>query len=447
MSKILRVLLSELKLNKFLKNSLEDMGYIYATPIQIEATPVIASGKDVVGIAQTGTGKTLAYLLPVLKQLPFSEQKNPRVLIVVPTRELVMQVVGEIEKLTTYMNVRTVGVYGGANINTQRQEVYKGLDVLVATPGRLLDLVLDGSIRLKSLQKFILDEVDEMLNLGFRAQLNNLLDILPERRQNLMFSATLDSDVEDLIQVFFNSPVKIEIAPTGTPLEKIEQRVYHVPNFNTKVNLLTELLNTDEKMKKVLVFVESKRVADRLFDLMNNHFSERLGIIHSNKSQNQRFRSIEDFEKGKITVLIATDIIARGLDIQHVTHVISFDTPKIATNYIHRIGRTGRAENSGVAITFVNEVEYTYQQEIESFMGQEIPVWEMPETVKISDIYLEEEKPTFTQKQYVKAPKLTQSQGNVHEKKEKNKKVNLGGSYRRKIKAKYKKPKTRGSKR
>lgn len=440
------MLLSDLKLNKFLVNALDDMGYVYATPIQVEAMPVISSGKDVVGIAQTGTGKTLAYLLPILKQLTFSEQKNPRVLIVVPTRELVMQVVGEIEKLTTYMNIRTIGVYGGANINTQRQEVFKGLDILVATPGRLLDLVLDGSIRLKSLQKFILDEVDEMLNLGFRTQLNNLLDILPEKRQNLMFSATLDSEVDDLIQVFFNSPVKVEIAPTGTPLEKIEQRVYHVPNFNTKVNLLVELLKQDSDMQKVLVFVESKRVVDRLFDLMNNHFVDRLGVIHSNKSQNQRFRSIEDFEKNKISILIATDIIARGLDIQHVTHVVSFDTPKIATNYIHRIGRTGRAENSGVAITFVNEVEYTYQQEIESFMGQEIPLWEIPEEVKISDIFLDEEKPSFTQKQYVKPPKISKSQGNVHEKKEKNKKVNLGGSYRRKIKAKYKKPKTRGSK-
>lgn len=422
------------------------MGYVYATPIQVEALPIIGSGKDVVGIAQTGTGKTFAYLLPILKDIKYSEQRNPRVLIVVPTRELVKQVVGEVEKLTTYMNVRVAGVYGGANINTQRQLVHEGLDVLVATPGRLLDLLLDSSVRLKSLQCFVIDEVDEMLNLGFRTQLNNILDILPERRQNLMFSATLNDEVEGLINEYFNVSVKIEIAPTGTPLEKIEQRAFHVPNFNTKVNLISHLLKEDEEMKKVLVFVESKKVADKLYEILLNDFPDKLGVIHSNKSQNQRFKAIEGFQNGEISVLIATDIIARGLDILHVSHVVSFDTPSIASNYIHRIGRTGRAENKGVAISFINEVEQEYQMDIESYMGKQIPMLEIPESVSISDVFLDSEKPTFTQKQYLTTPSMAKSKGGFHEKKEKNKKVNKGGSYRAKIKAKYKKPKTRGMK-
>ena len=195
------------------------------------------SGKDVVGIAQTGTGKTFAYLLPILRQMTYSVQREPRVLIVVPTRELVIQVVGEIEKLAKYMTVRVLGVYGGTNIKTQGQAVYNGVDILVATPGRLVDLTMHGLLRLKSVQKLVIDEVDEMLNLGFRPQLLTFMEILPQKRQNLMFSATLTEDVEKVITDFFYSPFKIKISPHGTPLEQIIQVAYEVPNFSTKANL------------------------------------------------------------------------------------------------------------------------------------------------------------------------------------------------------------------
>ena len=353
---------------------------------------------------------------------------------------------GEIEKLSTYINVRIKGAYGGTNINTQKQNVYDGCDILVATPGRLLDLALSGVLRLKSIQKLVIDEVDEMLNLGFRTQLTNLLDILPEKRQNLLFSATMTADVEMVIDDFFNSPEKFTIVPKGTPLENIEQRVYHVPNFFTKVNLLSHLLATDEEMTKVLIFAESKRLVDRLEEKIAEDFEKNIGVIHSNKSQNYRLRSIDRFQKGDYKILIATDLIARGIDFDDVTHVINFDTPDFPENYLHRIGRTGRAEAKGIAITFVNQVEEEFQVAIESLMNYQIPTFDIPTEVEISEIFTPEEQPNLADKNYL--PEVTRKGVKVekHKKKAKNEKVNTGGSYREKIKAKYKKPKTRGQK-
>jgi ATP-dependent RNA helicase RhlE len=441
------VTFEELNLNNPLFNSLEELGYIYATPIQTQAFPVIMSGRDVVGVAQTGTGKTFAYLLPILRLHTFSKEKHPRVLILVPTRELVVQVCNEIEKLAKYINIRSVGVYGGTNINTQKKAVQEGVDVLVATPGRLVDLVMHGSIKLSHIKKLVIDEVDEMLNLGFRTQLTTLMDLLPERKQNLLFSATLSTDVEALIADFFNKPHKIEVVPQGTPIAKIEQRLYGVPNFYTKVNLLENLIQTDPEMAKVLVFASTKKLADRLFEQISSKFPDKIGVMHSNKSQNYRLNTVKAFETGEISVLIATDIIARGLDILDVTHVVNFDIPQEATAYIHRIGRTGRADKHGAAFSFSNEVEMDRIDAIQELMGKAIPLAELPPEVEISEIFTEEEKPETHQKNYLPKPNTAKPEGGFHEKKDKNKKVNLGGSYHRKIKAKYKKPKTRGSKR
>jgi ATP-dependent RNA helicase RhlE len=422
------VTFDELNLNKPLISALDDLGYINPTPIQEKAFPVIMSGKDVVAIAQTGTGKTFAYLLPMLRQLKYSDKKHPRILIVVPTRELVLQIVREIEKLTSYMNVRYQGVYGGTNINTQKQLVYDGLDILVATPGRLVDLALTGLLRLKDIQKLVIDEVDQMLSLGFRQQLMSFLETLPAKRQNLMFSATMTEDVEKVIAKYFNEPFKIEIAAHGTPLDKIIQKGYHVPNFHTKVNLLEYLLN-DVELSKVLVFVENKKLADRLFELLEKKLVDQVGVIHSSLSQNNRISALKNFHDGRKRVLIATDIIARGLDISDVTHVINFDTSRLPEDYIHRIGRTGRANKAGVAISFINEAEQEYQFEIENLMQKEIPIEPFPAAVQISKIYTEEEKPSIIDKNIkrINAIKIPIGQGAFHEKKEKNKKVNLGG--------------------
>src|SRR5665647_430389 len=275
---------TELNLNAPLVNALNDLGITETTTIQEKAYPVIMSGRDMVGIAQTGTGKTIAYLLPCLRQWKFTKEKYPQILVVVPTRELVVQVVEQVEKLTTYMNVRIVGVYGGVNMIRQTPLVVAGVDVLVATPGRLLDLALNGSLKLKSIKRFIIDEVDEILNLGFRPQLIRVIDLLPVKRQNLMFSATISEDLKDLVHDFFVDPVEIEAAPTGTPLEKIKQIGFRVPNFYTKVNMLEFLLMNHPEFSKVLVFTSTKKLADTLYEQISPKFPEQFGLIHSNKS-------------------------------------------------------------------------------------------------------------------------------------------------------------------
>ena len=436
------MIFEDLNLNKPLLQALDDLEYTNPTPIQEKVFPLIMDGRDVLGIAQTGTGKTFAYLLPILRQLKFSEQKHPRILIVVPTRELVLQVVGEINKLITYMSVRVGGVYGGTNINTQKQIVYNGLDILVATPGRLIDLALCGTLRLSFIQKFVIDEAEEMFNMGFRTQLKNVIDLLPPKRQNLLFSATMMKDIENIISDFFITPQKIEIAAHGAPLEQISQVAYYVPNYYTKANLLENLVLKNDELNKVLVFCESRKLADRLFDQMKEKFPDQLGVIHSNKSQNFRINSLKQFQDGNYRVLIATDIAARGLDISDVSHVINFDTPKIPVDYIHRIGRTGRADKTGVAITFINEAERIFQIEIEGLMKKPILIEPLPEDVIISKIFTDEELPPKTNKNYLKNSTLKSSGGAFHEKLEKNKKVNLGGSYKRNLRLKYKKPKS-----
>ena len=445
--KLTIVTFQDLNLNTPLHNALDDLGFTTPTPIQAEAFNVVSSGKDVVGIAQTGTGKTFAYMLPILKNLKYSMQENPRVLVLVPTRELVVQVVDEIEKLSKYVNTRVLGVYGGTNINTQKRAIAEGIDILVATPGRMYDLALSRVLQLKSIQKLVIDEVDVMLDLGFRHQLINIFDILPPKRQNIMFSATMTQDVDVLLNDFFKNPERVSIAVSGTPLENIKQERYNVPNFYTKVNLLSHLLRDTEKYSRVLIFVAYKRMADRLFDQLDEIFHDELCVIHSNKTQNYRLRSIEQFREGHNRILIATDVMARGLDIDNVSHVINFDTPDFPENYMHRIGRTGRAEREGESLLLSTVKETVLVEHIEALMNMQIPVLEIPETVEISTEQIDEERAEIKEHYNPIKRKDEDAPGPAfHEKSEKNSKENLGGSYKFKIAAKYKKPKTRGDK-
>lgn len=436
---------NDLNLNKALLNALNDLEYIEPTPIQVESFPVIMSGRDVIGVAQTGTGKTFAYLLPLLRLLSFNKDGHPRVMVVVPTRELALQVVGEIEKLTKYMTVRTVAAYGGTNIKTQKAAIGEGVDIVVGTPGRLMDLGMTHILKFKYIKKVVIDEVDEMFNLGFRTQLKNLFDMLPERRQNIMFSATIDEQVEQLEDVFFFNPVKIEIAATGTPVDKIHQSAYYAHNFNTKVNLLRHLLATEEAMSKVLVFAPTKKIADLIFERLEEQFGDELQVIHSNKSQNFRIRAVESFHKGEVRVLLATDIIARGLDVSEVTHVINFDTPTLPQNYIHRIGRTGRADKEGISITFVADGEEEYLMAIEYMMDLPVPQLEMPEEVEVSTELLPFEEPELAGMKNYRTPIRLKSGGAFHEKKAKNKKVNRAQEKRNARKAEKRKS-ARGAK-
>jgi ATP-dependent RNA helicase RhlE len=438
---------NQLNISKQLHYAIEELGFDTPTPIQIEACPVILSGKDVVGISQTGTGKTLAYMLPILQDLKFSKQVNPRVLILVPTRELVLQVVERINEFTKFMEVRTVGIYGGANISLQRQSIAQGTDIIVATPGRLYDLVLNRSLQLKAIKKLVIDEVDVMLDLGFRFQITNIFELMPDRRQNIMFSATMTEEIDVLIDDFFTVPHKIAIAVSGTPLDNIAQQCYPVENFYTKANLLMHLLEDKEEFSKVLVFTANKKSADRLFAKLEEEISAGICVIHSNKSQNYRIKSIEDFEEGINRVLVATDVMARGLDLDKISHVINFDTPTFPENYMHRIGRTGRAEQEGKAILFYTKAETESKAAIEELMNYKIPKVDFPtDEVEISTELTPEEMPKDQEGNYNRNTKQNDRGPGFHEKKLKNQKTNQGGSYKREIKKKYKKPKTKGDK-
>jgi ATP-dependent RNA helicase RhlE len=437
----------DLNLNTPLLSALDDLGYINPTTIQRKVFPIVMSGKDVCGIAQTGTGKTFAYLLPCLRQWKFSKDKAPQILIIVPTRELVAQVVESVKALTPYMSLIVIGVYGGVNINTQKTEVEKGVDVLVATPGRLYDLAMNGAFKTKMIKKLVIDEVDEMLNLGFRTQLKNILDLLPPRRQNLLFSATITEEVETLIETYFNDPIRVEAAPTGTPLENIIQSGYQVPNFHTKVNLLELLLSEEKSMTKVLIFVATKKLADQLYEQLEAKFPGTAGVIHSNKEQNNRFNTVKQFQEGNYRFIIATDIVARGIDINEVTHVINFDTPEVPENYIHRIGRTGRADKKGIAITFITENEKSSLSMIETLMKYQLPIEELPQNLVISELLTEDEIPkVFMKIIQLKTPKKEEVGPAFHEKSAKNSKVNYIVKKKDRMMKKYGKPITRGQK-
>ncbi|MEX1187763.1 MAG: DEAD/DEAH box helicase [Bacteroidia bacterium] len=433
----------DLNLNTPIFNALEELGFEHPTPIQERAFSTMMSGADVVGIAQTGTGKTVAYLLPCLRLWQFSKNKVPQVLILVPTRELVVQVVDEIIKLSKYMNVSALGVYGGANIRTQRAEVLKGCDFLVATPGRLLDLILDGTLKTKSIKKVVIDEVDEMLDLGFRPQLERVFDLLPPKRQTLMFSATLSDEVDAIINTFFISPLRIEAAPVGSPLENISQSAYEVPNHHTKLNLLSYLLEQDG-MDKVLLFAGSRKLADQLYEYLEVEFPGEAGVIHSNKAQNTRFMAVENFSQGKHRILIATDILSRGIDISGVSHVINFDIPETPENYIHRIGRTGRADKKGIAISLIKEKELEMVGKIEDLMSMKIPREQMHEDVEISEKLTLDEMPKINMPGSKVKPRNYTPGPAFHEKKDKNKKVNVRKTRAQQMREKYNKPRRKG---
>lgn len=409
---------------------LADLNLFEPTPIQEKSLSPIMSGRDVMGIAQTGTGKTLAYLLPVLKTWKYNKTGNPTILILVPTRELVVQVEEIVKQLTQNLTARVIGVYGGKNINTQKLLFDNGCDILVGTPGRVMDLAIDNAISLKEVQKLIIDEFDEMLNLGFRPQLTHIFEMMKPKRQNILFSATMTEAVDEMLDEYFASPVEISLAKSGTPLEKIDQTGYKVENFNTKINLLEYLLKNDASLSKVLIFNNNKRHADLLFTKIDELFPGHFDVIHSNKSQNYRLKALKRFQDEELRGLITTDVMARGLDISDITHVINFEVPDVPEQYIHRIGRTGRADKDGAAITFVTKKEETLLLDIELLMDKELKMLDFPSEVKINPKKIAAEQEEVRMKN-PNTVKINEGGGAYHEKKAKNKKINLGGPTKR----------------
>jgi ATP-dependent RNA helicase RhlE len=416
----------QFNLPKSVQKAIDDLGFTTPTPIQEKTFSVIMSGRDMMGIAQTGTGKTFAYLLPLLKLYKFIPGHTPKIVILVPTRELVVQVVEEVEKLTKYMSVRTVGIFGGVNINTQKTTIYQGCDILVGTPGRIMDLTLDNVIRFEEMQKLVIDEFDEMLNLGFRTQLTAILAMMPKKRQNILFSATMTDEVDAILNDYFDYPQEVTLSASGTPLENIKQIAYKAANFNTKVNLLKHLLQENEDMSRVLIFVNNKKISDMLHGRIDEDFEDQFGVIHSNKSQNYRLSTMASFQEGNLRGLITTDIMARGLDISNITHVINFEMPAMPELYMHRIGRTGRADKTGKAISFIAPREEEAKVEIEVLMNMELPIEAFPEEVEVSAKLIEPEKERQVVKFLMKKKNL-EGDGAFQEKSKKNKKVNLGG--------------------
>ncbi len=416
----------QFNLPKSVQKVIDELGFTTPTPIQEKSFSVIMSGRDMMGIAQTGTGKTFAYLLPLLKLYKFTPTNTPKIVILVPTRELVVQVVEEVEKLAKYMSIRTLGVYGGVNINTQKKAVFEGIDILVGTPGRVMDLALDAYIRFDETQKLVIDEFDEMLNLGFRIQLTSIFSMMRAKRQNILFSATMTDEVDAVLNDFFDFPEEVTLSPSGTPLEQIKQLSYHLPNFNTKINLLKHLLQTNNDMSRILVFVNNKKIADMLHERIEADFPDEFGVIHSNKSQNYRLTTMANFQDGQLRGIITSDIMARGLDISNITHVVNFEMPEMPEQYMHRIGRTGRADATGTAISFVTPREEEMKFEVEALMETEIEILEKPAEVEISLVLIGPEKEKQVVKFLLKKPKLD-GDGAFHEKSAKNKKVNLGG--------------------
>ena len=360
-----------------------DEGYLLPTPIQIQAIPPISNGKDLLGIAQTGTGKTAAFALPILNRLA-NEPKRPlpcttRALVLTPTRELAIQVCESFDTYGAYLNLVSSCIYGGVSDKSQKLELATGVDILVATPGRLLDLIHQRAVSLKNLSIFVLDEADQMLNMGFIIPIRKIVALLPPVRQNLFFSATMPDSIAELSSKILRNPVRVEVTPAATPIEIIDQIVYPIEK-SQKQQVLTRLLK-EKSVTRALVFTRTKQDANRVCESLQKK-GIRAAVIHGNKSQNQRQESLAGFQSGKIRVLVATDIAARGIDIDNVSHVFNFDIPEVPETYVHRIGRTARAGESGTAISFCSMEERGYLAAIDRLIGNKVPRGEAVEVLK-----------------------------------------------------------------
>lgn len=366
---------SDLRLLTPLLDALSETGYTQPTPIQQQAIPVILEGRDLLGIAQTGTGKTAAFCLPILQRLHSRpvrlEPRSPRSLILTPTRELAIQIHKNLETYGKHLRKRTAVIFGGVGQGPQVQALSRGVDVLVATPGRLLDLVDQMYLKLDRVEIFVLDEADRMLDMGFMRDIRKILPLLPRERHNLFFSATMPDEIQGLAQSILRDPQRIEVTPPATTVERINQTVMFVDKQD-KLDLLIDVLK-DNNLYKVLVFVEMKHFANKVVDKLTKA-GVSAAAIHGNKSQSARQRALTDFTEDRTRVLVATDIASRGIDVDGITHVINFELPHLVENYVHRIGRTARAGHSGEAISFCTAEEKSFLFAIEKATRQRIGI-------------------------------------------------------------------------
>lgn len=416
---------SDLKLNKQLLQAVDTLGYQQPTPIQLKAIPRILAGQDVLGIAQTGTGKTAAFLLPILMKIKYAQGEHPRAIILAPTRELVIQIGKELEKLANFTDIRHITVYGGIGPSKQMEAIANGIDIIVGTPGRILDIYFREALYLRSLEVMVLDEADRMMDMGFMPQIRQLLEILPRKRQNLLFSATMPTKVVKLSEEFLEFPERIEVTPQATPAVTVKQWIYHVPNFKTKINLLESFLKEEDKFDRNIIFTRTKKNAENVYKFLLRKGLGETRVIHANKGQNSRINAIDDFKEGNIRSLVSTDVAARGIDVSMVSHVINFDIPVLYEDYVHRIGRTGRAENTGVAISFCNPAEKYHLEKIQKIIKMQINTLPIPSDVKIEETPFEEKQEFNREIDKQKKKEDPDYKGAFHEKKERNQKRNI----------------------
>jgi ATP-dependent RNA helicase RhlE len=381
---------TDFKLNKQLFQAVDDAGFTSPTDIQQKCIPLILGGQNVIGIAQTGTGKTAAYMLPLLMKIKYAQGNDPRALILVPTKELALQVFAQARQLSKHTDLRLAALYGGVGTKAQIEELNKGIDIIVATPGQFLEMYSRNEIPTKQIKTLIIDEADRMMDMGFMHQLRNIFEVIPSKKQNLLFSATFSDRVEKLSEEFLEFPVRVAITPPATTAKHVEQEVYHVPNLRTKINFLEYLLSDEKEFNRVMIFTRTKENADNVFKYLERKKIGPLRVIHSNKGQNSRINAMNEFKKGLLRILVSTDVAARGIDVDRVSHVINFDVPSLYEDYVHRIGRTGRAFQSGKAITFATKAELYHVQRIEQLIRERIPVKKLPAQIIIEETSPEE---------------------------------------------------------
>jgi len=407
---------SDLKLNKQILLAIDDAGYDTPTPIQKKSIPLILAGHDVLGIAQTGTGKTAAFVLPILMKLKFRQGKGPRALILVPTRELTLQINKNIENYSTYLDLNHQAIFGGTGMKQQIECLEKGTDIITATPGRFMDLYLRGTLYSKNIKTLVIDEADKMMDMGFMPQIRRILEIIPVKRQNLLFSATMPDQVIKLSEEFLEFPEKVEVTPQSSTVDTIKQSLYRVPNFKTKINMLEFLLEKPE-YARVIIFVKTKSNADNIFKFIQRKVTDSVKVIHGNKAQNTRLNAIDSFKAGETRVLVATDVVSRGIDVSRVSHVINFDVPLIYEDYVHRIGRTGRAQRKGKALTFMNTAEEYHIKKIEKLIHMNIPIKSIPANVVTENTPLEEQQIMLREIDFQRKREDPEFKGAFHEKK------------------------------
>lgn len=371
-------------------DAVADTGFESPTEIQQKCIPLITGGQHVIGIAQTGTGKTAAYLLPLIMKVRYAQGTEARALILVPTKELVIQVFAQASALAKYTDLRIVEIYGGVGPKTQLEKIKTGVDILIATPGRLLELYQRNELGVKQIKTLVLDEADKMMDMGFMPQLRRIFEVIPSKRQNVLLSATFPEKVERLADEFLDFAVRVAVTPQATVATKVSQELYFVPNTLTKIHFLEHLLQDEKDFNRVMIFTRTKDLANNLYKYLERKKIGPVRVIHSNKGQNSRINAMNEFKEGKLRILVSTDVASRGIDVTNVSHVINFDVPIMYEDYVHRTGRTGRAFQEGKAITFATDAEKYHIDKIEKIIREKIPVKKLPRHIEVAETEFDE---------------------------------------------------------